>query len=83
LIGIRKETVFDLPRFPAALDRRCRSRRGRQAAEDWTRMTDREFQAKLDELDQLLNDPDIRMDPHRVWTLLAEISAAEAQIAAE
>ncbi|WP_043337910.1 MULTISPECIES: hypothetical protein [Belnapia] len=46
-------------------------------------MTDREFQAKLDELDQLLNDPDVRMDPHRVWTLLAEISAAEAQIAAE
>lgn len=46
-------------------------------------MTDREFQAKLEELDQLLNDPDVRMDPHRIWTLLAEISAAEAQIAAE
>jgi hypothetical protein len=46
-------------------------------------MTDPEFQAKLDELDQLLNDPEVRMDPHRVWTLLAEISAVEAQIAAE
>lgn len=43
-------------------------------------MTDREFQAKLAELDRLLNDPDIRMDPHRVWTLLAEISAREARV---
>ena len=38
-------------------------------------MTEREFQAKLDELDRLLNDPEVRMDPDRVWTLLAEISA--------
>lgn len=38
-------------------------------------MTEREFQAKLDELDRLLNDPETRMDPDRVWTLLAEISA--------
>jgi hypothetical protein len=38
-------------------------------------MTEREFQAKLAELDQLLNDPEIRMDPDRVWTLLAELSA--------
>jgi hypothetical protein len=40
-------------------------------------MTEREFQAKLAELDRLLNDPDVRMDPDRVWTLLAEISAQE------
>ena len=37
-------------------------------------MTEREFQAKLVELDRLLNDPEIRMDPDRVWALLAEIS---------
>ncbi len=36
-------------------------------------MTDREIQAKLAELDRILNDLDTRMDPHRVWTLLAEI----------
>lgn len=35
-------------------------------------MTERE--AKLAELDRLLNDPETRMDPHRVWTLLAELS---------
>lgn len=38
-------------------------------------MTESEVQAKLAELDQLLNDPEVRLDPHRVWTLLAELSA--------
>ncbi|TDH60707.1 peptide chain release factor 1 [Dankookia rubra] len=42
-------------------------------------MTEREFQAKLAELDRLLNDPEIRMDPDRVWALLAELSAQELQ----
>ena len=37
-------------------------------------MTDGEFTAKLDELDQLLNDPDVPMQPARVWALLAEVS---------
>lgn len=45
-------------------------------------MTDREFQAKLAEVDRLLNDLETRMDPHRVWTLLAEISARSAPIPA-
>lgn len=45
-------------------------------------MTEREFQAKLAELDRLLNDPETRMDPDRVWALLAEISAQELQGAA-
>lgn len=38
-------------------------------------MTEREIESKLAELDRLLNDPDTRMDPHRVWSLLAELSA--------
>ncbi len=29
---------------------------------------------KLEELDRLLNDPDVKMDPTRVWSLLAELS---------
>lgn len=37
-------------------------------------MTETEFEAKLAELDRLLNDPETRMDPHRVWALLAEVS---------
>ena len=41
-------------------------------------MTEREMETKLAELDRLLNDPDTRMDPDRVWTLLAELSAHHA-----
>jgi hypothetical protein len=37
-------------------------------------MTERDRAEKLDELDRLLNDPETRMDPHRVWSLLAELS---------
>ncbi|WP_135465973.1 peptide chain release factor 1 [Crenalkalicoccus roseus] len=38
-------------------------------------MTEREFEAKLAELDRLLNDPEVRLDPDRVWSLLAELNA--------
>ncbi|NKC29890.1 peptide chain release factor 1 [Falsiroseomonas selenitidurans] len=37
-------------------------------------MTERELDQKLAELDRLLNDPETRMDAHKVWALLAEIS---------
>jgi hypothetical protein len=40
-------------------------------------MSDTEFQAKLDELDRLLNDPDVPVQPDRVWSLLAEISGRD------
>ena len=39
-----------------------------------TRMTDAEYARKLDELDRLLNDPDVPMEPEKVWSLLAEIA---------
>jgi hypothetical protein len=42
-------------------------------------MTEMEFQSKLAELDRLLNDPEVRMDPDRVWSLLAELSAQETR----
>lgn len=32
--------------------------------------------AKLDEVERLLNDPEVVMQPGRVWSLLAEIAAA-------
>ena len=38
------------------------------------RMTDADYERKLDELDRLLNDPDVPMEPSRVWSLLAEIA---------
>lgn len=37
-------------------------------------MTERDYARKLDELDRLLNDPEVPMEPARVWSLLAEIS---------
>ncbi|MGG5807840.1 peptide chain release factor 1 [Falsiroseomonas sp. CW058] len=41
-------------------------------------MTEREIETKLAEVDRLLNDPETRMDPHRVWSLLAELASASA-----
>lgn len=37
-------------------------------------MTDTEYNRKLDELDRLLNDPDVPMQPNRIWALLAEVA---------
>jgi hypothetical protein len=37
-------------------------------------MTDTEYAGKLDELDRLLNDPDLPMQPARIWDLLADLS---------
>jgi hypothetical protein len=46
-----------------------------------TEMTDAEYARKLDELDRLLNDPDVPMEPAKVWSLLAEI--AQRDLASE
>lgn len=35
-------------------------------------------QRKLDELERLLNDPDVPMQPSRVWELASEISGGPA-----
>jgi len=40
-------------------------------------MTDAEYHRKLDELDRLLNDPDVPMQPDRIWSLLADVSRPE------
>jgi hypothetical protein len=37
-------------------------------------MTETEYARKLDELDRLLNDPDVPMEPAKIWSLLAEIA---------
>lgn len=41
-------------------------------------MTEADYSRKLDELDRLLNDPDTRLEPARVWALLAEVSNSQA-----
>ncbi len=41
-------------------------------------MTELDMAAKLDELDRILNDPDVPMEPARVWALLAEIARQDA-----
>ena len=42
-------------------------------------MDDLEYNAKLDELDHLLNDADIETEPSHIWSLLAEISHHDLQ----
>ena len=37
-------------------------------------MTDAEYTRKLNAIDRLLNDPDVPMEPAKVWSLLAEIA---------
>jgi len=44
-------------------------------------MTEAEYARKLDELDRLLNDPDVPMQPGRVWSLLAEIAQRDLAMA--
>lgn len=41
-----------------------------------------EYTTKLDELDHLLNDPDVSLEPDRVWMLLAELSLHDLKPAA-
>ena len=38
-------------------------------------MSEAEIARKMAELDRLLNDPEVRMDAHRVWALLQELRA--------
>lgn len=44
-------------------------------------MTQDEYARKLEELDHLLNDPDVPMDPSRVWSLLADLSDRGSRVA--
>ena len=41
-------------------------------------MSTAEYSRKLDELDRLLNDPDVPMQPDRIWSLLADVARPEA-----
>ena len=40
-------------------------------------MTERDKNAKLIELERLLNDPDTPMQPGRIWTLVDELMELE------
>jgi hypothetical protein len=37
-------------------------------------MYDADYGRRMDEIDRLLNDPDVPMDAHRVWLLMADIA---------
>jgi len=41
-------------------------------------MTDVEYCRKLDELDRLLNDPTVPMQPDRIWSLMDDFAARPA-----
>lgn len=40
-------------------------------------MCSAEYSSKLDELERLLNDPNVPMQPDRIWSLLADVSRLE------
>ncbi|HXT82640.1 MAG TPA: peptide chain release factor 1 [Acetobacteraceae bacterium] len=42
-------------------------------------MTHADYARKLEELDSLLNDPDVPMQPERIWSLLADVSGHDAR----
>jgi hypothetical protein len=44
------------------------------ACVDEVSMSTAEYSRKLDELDRLLNDPDVPIQPDRIWSLLADVS---------
>jgi len=44
-------------------------------------MTGDDYAQKLNELDHLLNDPDVVMQPALIWRLLGEVAKHEANIA--
>lgn len=43
-------------------------------------MSEQEYAQKLDELDRLLNDPDVPMQPDRIWSLLADVSRPDVMM---
>ncbi len=45
-------------------------------------MSEVEYARKLDEMERLLNDPEVRLDADRVWSLMAEIAAADRAVSA-
>jgi hypothetical protein len=49
---------------------------------DEVSMSTAEYTRKLDELDRLLNDPDVPMQPDRIWSLLADVSRPQVTVAA-
>ena len=46
-------------------------------------MTQDDYARKLEELDQLLNDPEVPMNPSRVWSLLADLAGRDGALAAQ
>jgi hypothetical protein len=41
-------------------------------------MTQQDLEQKLSELERLLNDPDVQLEPSRVWSLLDEVASRHA-----
>jgi hypothetical protein len=46
--------------------------------EGFGRMTQKDLEQKLDEVERLLNDPDVQLEPSRVWSLLDEVASRHA-----
>ncbi len=44
----------------------------------WRPMTQTDLDEKLDEVERLLNDPDVELQPSRVWMLLDEVAGKQS-----
>lgn len=51
-------------------------------ADEESCMSDADIERRMAELERLLNDPEVKMDANRVWTLLAELSRATQPVPA-
>ena len=40
-------------------------------------MTETDYEGKLQELERLLNDPTVQMEPSRVWSILDEVAGLD------
>ena len=61
--------------------RKIRSNTVSQALWSWS-MSGSETTQKLAELGRLLNDPELRIDPHRVWALVQKLKAPTKGVSA-
>jgi len=45
-------------------------------------MTEEDYARHLDELDRLLNDPNVPIEPERIWRLIDELAEHDSQVVA-
>ena len=76
--------IWWAPAHPRLFGRSCTLRRSfstmaQKVCVEMQGMTDDDYRQKLNELDRLLNDPDVAMQPTLIWRLFGEVSDQDMQ----